>query len=520
MGIRIRWRLFFISLQLYSISMKRIYRASFCLLFCLSSIASLAQSKADVLIKQLNLMFKHKNADTLQNSLSTDFSIAAYTMPYAQTLLKAIVTHYSCDSIQLQRESKQDKLIRLDVIPYYMGKAAKPQVYMADQQYKLCYATAFDALYGMNRYQASKLRAKIPFELENGSIILSVKLNKHPKALKMLFDTGADGMAITKNMADSLGIKASRTQNASVVGGNVQISVSEGNDVTLDTFAFKNQSIALFPEVKRNYDGIIGNAMAKRYITHVDFDKKELSFYDFGDYEYHDKGISVPINMPNGLFIVSGVLGVGSGPLAQGNFVFDTGASYSLICFRPFVKQHKLLVTGFKPAYHGSTTSMGLTTPTYSGKATSFSFQNMPKLLNYPVTLMAGGGQSENWNPGFDGSIGIRTISRYNFTINMQAKEIHFVPNSSINHPYDFVLGNYLFGFDNSGNLSMLAIVKPTENAILRGKQRIYAINGISTSILLNNPKQLESLLALQAGSPIRLNTDPSNPKQSIALDR
>ncbi|MEE1944686.1 retropepsin-like aspartic protease [Pedobacter sp. KR3-3] len=500
--------------------MKRIYRASFCLLFCLFSISALAQSKADALIKQLNLMFKHKNADTLQSSLSADFSIAAYTMPYAQKLLETIVAHYPCDSVQLQSEGKQDKLIRLNVIPYNKGKADKAQVYMVDEQYKLCYAAPFDALYGMNRDQVSKLRAKIPFELDNGSIILSIRLNNQTKPLKMLFDTGADGMAITKAKADSLGIKANRSQNASVVGGNLQIVVSEGNTVMLDTFVFKNQSIALFPEVKGNYDGIIGNAMAKRYITHVDFDKKELSLYDFGDYQYRDKGISVPVTLPNGLFIITGVLGVGNGPLAEGNFVFDTGAAYSLICFRPFVKQHKLLVNGFKSEYHGSTTSMGITTPTYSGRAASFAFRNMPKLLNYPVTLMAGGGQSENWNPGFDGSIGVRTISRYNFTINMQAKEIHFVPNSSINHPYDFVLGNYLFGFDNAGGLSVLAIVKPTENATLQVKQRIYAINGVSASILLNNAKQLEALLALQAGSPISLNINASDPKQTIILNK
>ncbi|WP_199141811.1 retropepsin-like aspartic protease [Pedobacter sp. ASV12] len=500
--------------------MKRIYRASFCLLFCLLSIGTLAQSKADVLIKQLNLMFKHKNADTLESSLSVDFSIAAYTMPYAQKLLKIIVERYPCDSVQLQSESKQDKLIRLNVIPYNKGKADKAQVYMVDEQYKLCYATAFDALYGMNRYQVSKLRAKIPFELENGSIILSVKLNNQAKPLKMLFDTGADGMAITKAKADSLGIKGNRSQNASVVGGNLQITVSEGNTVALDTFVLKNQSIAFFPEVKGNYDGIMGNAMAKRYITHVDFDKKELSLYDFGDYQYPDKGISVPITAPNGLFIIAGVLGVGNGPLAEGNFVFDTGASYNLICFRPFVKQHKLLINGFKSEYFGSTTSMGITTPTYSGRAASFAFKNMPKLLNYPVTLMAGSGQSENWNPGFDGSIGIRIISRYNFTINMQAKEIHFVPNSSLNHPYDFVLGNYLFGFDHDGHLSVLATVKPAQNANLKVNQRIYAINGVSAGVLLNNAKPLEALLALQAGSPISLNINATDPKQVIVVNK
>lgn len=465
-------------------------------------------------------MYKHKNADTLKTSLSPDFSIAAYTMPYAQKLLKVIVDRYPCDSVRFESETKQGKYISLNLIPYSQGKAGKAQSYMLDANYKLCYVDTFDALYGMNRHQVSKLRVKIPFEVENGAIILSVKLNNNPKPLKMLFDTGADGMAITKTKADSLGIKASRQQNASVVGGNMQISVSEGNTVALDTFLFKNQSIALFPEIKGSYDGIIGNVIAKRYITHVDFDKKELSLYEFGDYQYHDKGISVPVTVPNGLFIIAGEVNIGNSGPRQGNFVFDTGASYSLICFRPFVKQHKLLVSGFKPEYNGSTTSMGISTPTYSGKASSFSFVNMPKLFNYPVTLMAGGGQSENWNPGFDGSIGTRTISRYNFTINMQAKEIHFVPNKSINHPYDFVLGNYLLGFDNDGGLSILALVKPTENAVVPIKQKIYAINGIAADVLLKDQKKLDSLFALQTGSTLLLGISPSDAKQIISISK
>lgn len=273
--------------------------------------------------------------------------------------------------------------------------------------------------------------ARIPFESHNGTIILTVKLNDFPRPLKLLFDTGADGMAIGQNLADAVGLKVSRTQKASVVGGSVDISVSSGNTVHMGDFDFKNQSIAIFKEMqKEGTDGIIGNTLARHYIVKVDYDKKEMLLYNFGDLE-EKGGQAIPFTIPDGLFIIPGTLSITTDQPYTGNFVFDTGAAYNLICFRPFVKQHKLLVSGFKAESHGSTMSMGMNTPTFAGKAATFSFSNVEPIKNMSVTLMAGGGQSESWNPGFDGSIGVGLISMYNFTINMQKKEIYLIPNQN-----------------------------------------------------------------------------------------
>ncbi|TCC97789.1 retropepsin-like aspartic protease [Pedobacter hiemivivus] len=273
--------------------------------------------------------------------------------------------------------------------------------------------------------------ARISFESRNGTIILTVKLNDFPRPLKLLFDTGADGMAVGQGLADSIGLKVTRIQKASVVGGSVNIAVSSGNTVHMGDFDFKNQSIAIFKEMhKEGTDGIIGNTLARHYIVKVDYDRKELLLYNFGEFE-EKGGTAIPFTIPAGLFIIPGTLSITADQPHTGNFVFDTGAAYNLICFRPFVKQHKLLVSGFKSESHGSTVSMGMTTPTFAGKAATFSFSNVPPLKNMSVTLMAGGGQSESWNPGFDGSIGVGLISRYNFCINMQKKEIYIIPNQN-----------------------------------------------------------------------------------------
>lgn len=248
--------------------------------------------------------------------------------------------------------------------------------------------------------QQAKLVAKIPFESRNGTIILNVKLNDFPRPLKLLFDTGADGMAVGAGLADSIGLKITRTQKASVVGGAMDISVSSGNTVHMGNFDFENQSIAIFKEMhKEGTDGIIGNTLARHYIVKVDYDRKELLLYNFGDFE-EKGGTAIPFTIPAGLFIIPGTLSITADQPHTGNFVFDTGAAYNLICFRPFVKQHKLLVSGFKSESQGSTVSMGMTTPTFAGKAETFSFSNVPPLKNMSVTLMAGRGPKrklESW---------------------------------------------------------------------------------------------------------------------------
>lgn len=343
---------------------------------------------------------------------------------------------------------------------------------------------------------AQKLVTTIPFEMVHGSIVLKVKINDSQKTLRLLFDTGADGMALDKPLADSLNLKITRSNNASVVGGSMKIDVSDGNDVHLENgFVLKNQGIAIFPQMRDHLDGIIGNTMTRNYVTKVDFNKYELSLYEFENYEYEKGGTIVPITIPTGLFIIPGNVEIIAGKSYTGNFVFDTGASYNLICFRPFVRQNRLLTSGFVSEYHASTVSMGISSPTFNGKANSFSFTNALPLQNMPVTLMAGGGQNENWNPGFDGSIGMGIISKYNFTINRKKNEIYLVPNHSYNYPLNFVLGSYLLGFNLKGELEVQSTIKnvASEFALPKGA-KVLSINGISSDVLLKNLNKIEEL--------------------------
>ncbi|WP_052496652.1 aspartyl protease family protein [Pedobacter lusitanus] len=348
---------------------------------------------------------------------------------------------------------------------------------------------------------AGLLKVTVPVEVSNGAVILTLKLNGSGRPLRLLFDTGADGMAVSQGLADSLGLKVSRKQQTSVVGGNMEISVSEGNTVHLGNFEVKNQSIAIFKELHGGTDGLIGNVITKRYITKVDYDKKELSLYEPEGYQYEEGGQTIPVTSPAGLFILPGSLNIMPGKAKNGSFVFDTGAAYSLICFRPFVKQNRLLVDGFKAIYNGSTTSMGVSTPTFTGRAFSFSFGKVMEAKNLLVTLMSGGGTSENWNPGFDGSVGARLISKYNFTINTRKMEIHLTPNHSYGYPADFVLGEYLVGFNEDGKLQVFDNIKFNTQAVLKPGCILETVNKVKSSELIHHPEKIEHLILAGAGA-------------------
>ena len=139
----------------------------------------------------------------------------------------------------------------------------------------------------------SKLQAQIPFEFVNGSIILNIRINDNARPLKLLFDTGANGIAVDQQLADSLNLRSDFDKMTDVVGGSRRISISSNNTIHLaDNLSLKSQNIAIFDNgsSRAEYDGIIGLNLAYYYIINVNFNKQIISFYNFGDYAFESEG--------------------------------------------------------------------------------------------------------------------------------------------------------------------------------------------------------------------------------------
>lgn len=382
----------------------------------------------------MSIALKKKDISLVKKITAPDFSISTYSGPGAYSLLDIILKNQNFESIEFISENNQtekDPAIILATAKFVMqNNKVYESIIAFDPNTRIVFIDRFDNLFGHSRYRESRLIGTIPFTESDESIILQLSLNGVSRPLLFLLDTGADGMAIRKGLADSLNLKINHVQTANVVGGKQQVEISSGNTVCLsDSITLTNQNIAIFEHVRNNTDGIIGLNLIKQFITQIDFDKKLIHFYSFGgDIKHTDSGRTIRVSMPNGLIMVSGVLNLTGKKEVAGNFVVDTGANYHLIAFSRFVRKNRLLLSGFKPESEGATTSLGHTTPVYYGKAAEFDLENGIIQTDMPVTLQASGSRESTDINTPDGSIGIQFFNKYNITINLLEREIHLVP--------------------------------------------------------------------------------------------
>ncbi|MDR0422282.1 MAG: aspartyl protease family protein [Proteiniphilum sp.] len=269
----------------------------------------------------------------------------------------------------------------------------------------------------------------LPFQQSAKGVALKIKLNDSDRPLTFLFDTGADGMAIRKALADSLRLPVSHAQEVNIVGGKKTISISTGNTVHLsDSLQLEGQHIAIFDRIA-DVDGIIGLNLLREYVVRFDFGNRQLQLYAPEGYTPPaDPATTLPVTLHGNLIYIAGLLDLtGKGSGVEGRFLLDTGANYHLIAFSDFVRRNRLLLSGFKPEGTGSTVSMGHATPVYHGKAHRFSVGDAAVSMDeMPVTLQASTGNPAT--PGEDlpdGSVGIRFLSRHNFTICLHCREVY-----------------------------------------------------------------------------------------------
>ncbi len=391
---------------------------------------ALPKEQVEQSIRSFSDAIRTKDTALLNLSASPRFSVAFSSLPGAWNTLQVLLNHEQIDSIvpvvKRIRVSKDTFKQKTEALVYIQGREpVETMITLDGRDGKILCVDYFDLRFGVFRDRKSKLAAVLPIEHNEGSnsIIIKLKLNNYDKVLRFLFDSGADGMAISNELAEKAGVKANRTQGTNVVGGNMQISISSGNTVHLGDVKLLDQNIAIFDEARENVDGLIGLNIAKSYIVKVDFDEMKMYLYTFGEHKYDKGGVIEHITVPKGVIHIPGYLNLTGKKEIDGNFVFDTGADYFLIGFSPFVRKNRLLLSGFKPERQASTVSMGIATPTYEGTAQEFGFGGLDKQTNMPVSLQASSGKS-NWDPGVDGSIGVKLISRYNFVINIGEMEV------------------------------------------------------------------------------------------------
>jgi hypothetical protein len=383
-----------------------------------------------IVLNDVSAGFKNGDSDMLQKHFADNFSISVSMLPSSDRYLKPVLEKNLIEKVDFVAidTSYNDMAIVKVRIKTTDNKPETESCIAFDKNYRIGFIDYLDRLYGVSRYNVSEEKAVIPFEFDDGYIVVPLKINDHNSVLRFLLDTGADGMAIRKTLADSLNLLITGSQTADVVGGQMRIDISSGNDIHLtDSFSLKNQKMAIFENVGHGMDGIIGLNMAMNYITSIDFDRKQIILSTYGDYKYKGKGETVKIKNKYNVITIAGALNITGQEDVAGDFIFDSGANYFLIAFSGFVRKNRLLLTGFKPANQSSTVSMGHATPVFEGAAKRFSLSSNLVFADIPIVLQASTSRNDDEKTP-SGSIGIELMRNFNLTIDMLRKEIFFSP--------------------------------------------------------------------------------------------
>ncbi len=446
-------------------------------------------------LRSLEEAVRNKSVEQARPLLSPAFHVGFYPAPYAYGMLDRAIRKDSLQKLVLKKEETLPSGKRLLVKYYNEGQKPFETWMYLDSTNKLTKVQYFDLLAGVDLDKPSVLAAVVPFAFRRGQIIITLTLNDNPKPLKLLFDTGADGMGLKKSVADELGISASRQQKASVVGASAQIGIASGITMHLDTLSIPNNNSAIFPQFDGELDGLFGANFLRNYITEIDFDKQVIRLYTIGKFNYPAEAALIPLDYSRGVPGIHSKVTLNNGKVLDGEFHFDTGAGYPMIIFGPSVHRNQL-EEQFEISSRSTTTSMGHSSPVVNGV---FSGVEVGKwqLGSFTGTMQQYRDGDEKWSPSGDGSFGIELINRFNWVINLADHQFAAIPNNNFSMPANFWMKEVEWGFVN-GKMVVKRFMPGTSAADsgIAENDEVMTINGVKTDIFkdISNIKKYQEL--------------------------
>lgn len=380
---------------------------------------------------------------------------------------------------------------------------------------KILFSDLFDNMFNFTRFKESVKVAEIPFVYENESIIIKAKLNGSKKIFNMLFDTGADGMALAAALKDEANVKIAQKRETNMPGGQMSVDYSTGNSVNMGSLTLHEQNMVLFPRMREGCDGIIGGAnLFRAYITEIDFDKSKIILYSLGQFNPENKYSKQKLRYENGLPTV-GLQIFADNQCFKSDFIMDTGAGYEVIMFGTGTKkQNKALLDKHLPTlYYSYNYSVGHRSRITISKTDSICFAG----LNFPAANIAiePFDINKHARQNVNGSIGVKLLHRFNWIVDLVSYKLYTKSNKYSSFPVDFTIGGFLLGYEGEKLFVKFPLNSgDTKSKILLPKDEIIEINGIDVKLLTQ-----EKLNKIKSKSKVTLKLIREGQNKSISIE-
>lgn len=183
-----------------------------------------------------------------------------------------------------------------------------------------------------------KDRITIPFEMEQGFIIVNVEMNRRIP-LRMIFDTGAENTILfDKELAEMTNVQFGRKVTLSgsdldsvieaSICRNIKFELDRGSMVTRDIIVLDRNNFHLREKIGIEINGILGGSFFANLIVKIDYRRKRVHFYRADKFKHNMKGYAeLPIKVVANKPYVQAELSMASLNTVKAQLLLDTGAA-------------------------------------------------------------------------------------------------------------------------------------------------------------------------------------------------
>lgn len=286
----------------------------------------------------------------------------------------------------------------------------------------------------------AKFLTKFNFKQLNGGVILiKARFSNITDTFNFILDTGSGGISLDSTTTEKYHIPhVPSGRYIYGIAGVRKVDYAPKQTLYLPGLQVKdldfyiNNYEVLSSVYGIKIDGIVGYSFLSRYIVKVNFDSLQISVFQPGFLHYPSHGILLRPKF-RGLPIVP--LIIKDSRTLRTDYFFDTGAGLCFLLSKQFADDSSILMRKRKPVQIqvqglGGKKRMKLTLikelqlGNYKfRKVPTYIFEDESNILSYP---------------SLGGLIGDDILRRFNLVLNYPQKEIHLLPNSHFQDPFDY----------------------------------------------------------------------------------
>jgi hypothetical protein len=367
----------------------------------------------------------------------------------------------------------------------------------------------------------AKLITRFPFrQLSGGVILLEARLGNFPDTLNFILDTGSGGISLDSATTSWLKLKLDPSDKTIRGLGGIRNVKFYNNaslrlpGLTVDSLNFHVNDYDILTAVYGiKIDGIIGYSFLNRYIVYINYDSSRIDVFSKGEYKYKRGGHTLH-PLINSLPIQS--LKIKDRATFTNRFYFDTGAGLCFLLSNDYAKDSAVLETKRRQPVLTQAEGLGgkmlmqLTT-IREVRIGPYRFRKVPTFIfddEYNVTSY----------PNLGGLIGNDLLRRFNVTINYDKREIHLMPNSHFNDPFDYAYtGLGIYYVDGRVIVEDIIPGSPGDKAGFKSGDIILGVNNNFTNNIQTYKTMMQSVgeklkfVVVRDGSPEVLYMKPKS---------